>query len=596
MDFYTGRVLRVDLTAQTATVETLDPEWARLYVGGKGLLLRYLFAELPAGADALSPENPLILASGPFAGTAVATCSRLAVGCKSPATGTLLDSYVGGSFAPELKFAGYDLVILSGAAPEPVLLLVEDDRVEFVPAAGRFWGLETAALEQAVREQFGRSHKVLSCGPAGERLVPFACLSTDQYHKAGRGGAGAVMGSKNLKAVVVRGTGAVSVGDARAFAADMLQLQNERVLSADNAWTYEEGTPFLVDAVDGAGALPTRNWGAGVFEGAATINSATLLEVRTKLRACTQCPLACRQVHTFGELTCEGPEFETIGLCGSNCGIADIEAVAEFNRACDELGLDTMSAGSVVALAMDLCAQGAADYGLAFGDTAGYLQAPALIAGRESWGAELALGARGLAALKGRPDLAVEAKGLELPAYDPRGTFGMGLGYATSDRGGCHMRAFSAGDDILGGSGPAHSLEGRAQLVADLQDFSALAWTGVWCANMYLDTDFIGAHFRHLWKREVTEEELLATGARIWNLGRLLNLREGLGREDDTLPARILGVAHTAGAAAGKSIGPEAFAAALDEYYAVRGWDASGVPREETLARLGVDVRLEPAG
>ena len=596
MDFYTGRVLRVDLTAQTATVETLDPEWARLYVGGKGLLLRYLFAELPAGADALSPENPLILASGPFAGTAVATCSRLAVGCKSPATGTLLDSYVGGSFAPELKFAGYDLVILSGAAPEPVLLLVEDDRVEFVPAAGRFWGLETAALEQAVREQFGRSHKVLSCGPAGERLVPFACLSTDQYHKAGRGGAGAVMGSKNLKAVVVRGTGAVSVGDARAFAADMLQLQNERVLSADNAWTYEEGTPFLVDAVDGAGALPTRNWGAGVFEGAATINSATLLEVRTKLRACTQCPLACRQVHTFGELTCEGPEFETIGLCGSNCGIADIEAVAEFNRACDELGLDTMSAGSVVALAMDLCEQGAADYGLSFGDTAGYLQAPALIAGRESWGAELALGARGLAALKGRPDLAVEAKGLELPAYDPRGTFGMGLGYATSDRGGCHMRAFSAGDDILGGSGPAHSLEGRAQLVADLQDFSALAWTGVWCANMYLDTDFIGAHFRHLWKREVTEEELLATGARIWNLGRLLNLREGLGREDDTLPARILGVAHTAGAAAGKSIGPEAFAAALDEYYAVRGWDASGVPREETLARLGVDVRLEPAG
>ena len=596
MDFYTGRVLRVDLSAQTTTVETLDPEWARLYVGGKGLLLRYLFSELPAGAAPLSPENPLILATGPFAGTAVATCSRLAVGCKSPATGTLLDSYVGGSFAPELKFAGYDLVVLSGAASAPVLLLVEDDRVEFVPATGRFWGLETAALEQAVREQFGPQHKVLSCGPAGENLVPFACLSTDQYHKAGRGGAGAVMGSKHLKAVVVRGTGGVSVGDARAFAADVLHLQNERVLSADNAWTYEEGTPFLVDAVDAAGALPTRNWGAGVFEGAGTINSATLLDVRTKLRACTQCPLACRQVHTFGDLTCEGPEFETIGLCGSNCGIADIEAVAEFNRACDELGLDTMSAGSVVALAMDLCEQGAADYGLSFGDTAGYLQAPALIAGRESWGAELALGARGLAALKGRPDLAVEAKGLELPAYDPRGTFGMGLGYATSDRGGCHMRAFSAGDDILGGSGPAHSLEGRAQLVADLQDFSALAWTGVWCANMYLDTAFIGAHFRHLWQREVTDEELLATGARIWNLGRLLNLREGLGRQDDTLPARILGVAHTAGAATGKRIGPEAFTAALDEYYAVRGWDAGGVPREETLERLGVDVRLAPAG
>jgi aldehyde:ferredoxin oxidoreductase len=592
MDFYTGRVLRLDLTDLVATVEPLNMEWARLYVGGKGLLLRYLYQELPAGADPLSPENPLILATGPFAGTAVATCSRLAVGCKSPATGTLLDSYVGGSFAPELKFAGYDVVVITGAASEPVLVLIEDDRVEFLPAADRFWGLETAALEQLVREQFGPFHKVLSTGPAGERRVPFACLSTDQYHKAGRGGAGAVMGAKNLKAVVVRGTGAVRVGDAPAFAADVLRLQNERVLSADNAWTYEEGTAALVDSVDAAGALPTRNWGAGVFEGAATINSATLLKVRTKLRACTQCPLACRQVHTFGEYTCEGPEFETIGLCGSNCGIADIEAVAEFNRACDELGLDTMSTGSVVALAMDLCEQGAADYGLAFGEVAGYLEAPALIAGRESWGAELALGARDLAALKGRPDLATEVKGLELPSYDPRGTFGMGLGYATSDRGGCHMRAFSAADDILGGSGPAHSLEGRARLVADLQDFSALAWTGVWCANMYLDADFIGAHFRHLWKRDVTEQELLAVGARIWNLGRLLNLREGLRRDDDRLPARILETPHAAGPSQGRALGPEDFEAALGEYYEVRGWDADGVPREETLERLGVDVRL----
>ena len=596
MDFYTGNVLRLDLTTLTATIEPLDAEWARLYVGGKGLLMRYLYEELPAGTDALAPENPLILATGPFAGTAVATCSRLAVGCKSPATGTLLDSYVGGSFAPELKFAGYDVVVITGAAAEPVLVLIEDDRVEFLPAEGRFWGLETSQLEQRVREEMGPWHKVLSTGPAGERRVPYACLSTDQYHKAGRGGAGAVMGAKNLKAVVVRGTGSVSVGDMAAFSADVLRLQNERVLSADNAWTWEEGTPGLVDPVDAAGALPTRNWSAGTFSGTATINSTTLLKVRTKLRACTQCPLACRQVHTFGEYTCEGPEFETIGLCGSNCGIDDIAAVAEFNRACDELGLDTMSAGSVVAVAMDLCEQGAADYGLAFGDTAGYLQAPGLIARREGWGAELALGARDLAALRGRPDLASEVKGLELPAYDPRGTFGMGLGYATSDRGGCHMRAFSAGDDILGGSGPAHSLDGRAQLVADLQDFSALAWTGVWCANMFLDTAFIGAHLRHLWQRDVSDEEMLATGARIWNLGRLLNLREGLRREHDRLPARILNEPHPDGASADHAIGAEAFDEALDEYYRVRGWDAEGIPLKETLERLAVDVEPHPAG
>ena len=588
MTFYTGTVLRLDLTRLRASTEPLSEEWARLFVGGKGLLLRYLFDELPTGADALSPENPLILASGPFAGTVAATCSRLAVGCKSPATGALLDSYVGGSFAPELKFAGYDLVVITGRAPEPVLVRITDADVEFVPAAGRYWGLETAALEELMREEMGPGAKVLSTGPAGENLVPFACLSTDQFHKAGRGGAGAVMGSKNLKAVAVRGTGAVGAGDTAAFTRVVLRLQEERVLTVDNAWTYEEGTPFLVDAVNGAGALPTRNWRTGSFDGAGTINSTTLLGIRARLRACTQCPLACRQVHQFEGYVCEGPEFETLGLCGSNCGVSDLAAIAAFNRECDELGLDTMSTGAIVALAMELCEAGAADYGLRFGDVGVYLRAPRLIAGREGFGAELALGARALAALKGRPELAIEVKGLEMPAYDPRGTFGMGLGYATSDRGACHMRAFSAGDDILGGEGAADSLAGKAQLIADQQDFSSVAWTGVWCANMALDTGFLGIHFRHLWGRETSHEELMTIGARIWNLGRLLNLREGLRREDDRLPERILSVPHPDGVAAGKAVGAKAFREALDEYYRLRGWDAAGVPSRAKLGELSL--------
>lgn len=589
MQFYAGQVLRVDLTALRATMEPLDEDWARLFVGGKGLLLRHLFEELPAGADPLGPENPLILATGPFAGTAAATCSRLAVGCKSPATGTLLDSYVGGSFAPELKFAGYDVVVLTGRAAEPVVVFIEDEAVRFIPATGQYWGLETSALEELVRERFGPRHKVLSTGPAGERLVPYACLSTDQFHKAGRGGAGAVMGSKNLKAVVVRGHGAVDVGDAAGFAADMLRVQNDAVLTPDNAWTWEEGTPAILDAVSGAGALPTRNWLTGSFTGSSGIDSEALLQVRTKIRACTQCPLACRQVHAFGEYVCEGPEFETLGLCGADCGVDDLATVAEFNRSCDELGLDTISTGSVVALAMGLCEEGAADYGLAFGDTRGYLEAPALIAAREGYGAELALGGRALAALKGRPGFAAEVKGLEMPSYDPRGTFGMGLAYATSDRGACHMRAFTAGDDILGGSAAADSLAGRARLTVDQQDFTAVAWSGVWCANMALDTGLLGVHFRHLWGRETTADELLTVGARIWNLGRLLNLREGLSRADDRLPARILETAHPDGGAAGRVIGAGAFEEALDEYYELRGWDAQGVPTEATLRRLCLD-------
>ncbi|MCX6363540.1 MAG: aldehyde ferredoxin oxidoreductase C-terminal domain-containing protein, partial [Actinobacteria bacterium] len=262
--------------------------------------------------------------------------------------------------------------------------------------------------------------------------------------------------------------------------------------------------------------------------------------------------------------------------------------VAAFNRECDELGLDTMSTGAVVALAMDLCEAGVADYGLRFGETGAYLEAPRLIAARQGFGAELALGARALAALKGRPELAQEVKGLEMPAYDPRGTFGMGLGYAPSVRGACHMRAFTAGDDILGGAGAADSLVGKAQLVVDQQDFSAVAWTGVWCANMALDTDFLGVHFKHLWGRETSHDELMTVGARIWNLGRLLNLREGLGRADDRLPERILSVPHPEGVAAGKVPGAAAFDEALDEYYRLRGWDGKGVPSPDTLSRLSL--------
>jgi aldehyde:ferredoxin oxidoreductase len=437
----------------------------------------------------------------------------------------------------------------------------------------------------------GPQHKVLSIGPAGENLVPFACLSTDQYHKAGRGGAGAVMGAKNVKAVVVRGTGAVDVGDARAFARDILVLQNERVLTADNMWTYEIGTPMMLDIVGEAGGLPTRNWQTGSFEGAEAINGEALLRRRTKVRACTQCPLACRQVHAFGDYVCEGPEYETLGICGANCGIGDLDALAAFNRECDELGIDTISSGAVVALAMGLREVGVADYGLEFGDPEGYVAAPRLIATRTGIGADLALGAKGLAALHGESGLAAEVKNLDMPAYDPRAFFGMGLAYATSDRGACHMRAFAAGEELFGDR-PPDSLEGKAQHVIELQDFGALAWTGIWCANMALDVSFVAAHFRHLWGREAGEDELRALGARVWNLGRLLNLREGLDASDDSLPDRLLKVPHPTGSAAGRIIGREAFGASLGEYFGLRGWDARGVPTEERLRTLGVDVRI----
>lgn len=463
MDFYVGQALRVDLSAGTAVTEPLRMDWAERYMGGKGLLLRYMWEHVPPGVDAWAPENPVFLVTGPFAGTGVSTASRLVVGAKSPATGILDDSYVGGSFAPEMKFAGYDLIIITGKAAQPTVLWIKDGKVEFLPAEGKYWGLKTSAVEAALRADLDKDAKILSIGPAGENLVPWACLSTDRFHKAGRGGHGALFGSKNLKAVAIRGTGSVKVGDARAFLADMARIHKEHVLTDFNLWANEEGTPILVDPVNSAGALPTRNWSAGSFEGAAGINSEAFQKVKVANRACYQSAIGCRQVHEAGGIKGEGPKYETIALCGSNCGVGDLETLMRFNHECDEWGLDTISSGSVVALAMDMTERGVADFGLRFGEAAGYVAAPALIAQRGGSGAELALGARALAAKHGVPELAMEVKNLELPGYDPQGTFGMSLSYATSDRGGCHMRTYPIADEVLEGTRPADSMEGKAR-------------------------------------------------------------------------------------------------------------------------------------
>jgi len=600
LDFYQGNVLRIDLSSGTSVVEPLNMEWAEKYIGGKGLLLRYMWEEVPPGVDPWAPESPVILMTGPFAGTNVSTASRLVVGCKSPATGILNDSYVGGSFAPEMKFAGYDAIIIKGESPEPVIVTIKDDKVEFVPAMPKYWGLKTSAIEEAMRRDFDADAKTLSIGPAGENELVWACLSTDQYHKAGRGGHGALFGRKKLKAVVVRGTGSVSVGDAKAFLADMYRIHTEYVLTEDNLWANEEGTPVLGQIMSDAGVIPTRNWSTGTFDKMEGINSDAFIKIRTKNRACYQCAIGCRQFHEVDGIAGEGPEYETIAICGANCGIGDIAALSKFNQECDELGLDTISSGAVVALAMDLTEKGIKDFGLRFGEVEGYLKAPQLISKREGLGAELALGTRALAAKYGHPELAMEVKNLELPGYDPRGSFGMSLGYATSDRGGCHMRTYPIADEIVGGTLPPDTLEGKAMKIIwgnpaegmIGENFSSVKFTGIWCDFWAVTPEQIGQIFKHAWKREFSDEEVFQIGERVWNLGRLFNLREGV--EPDDIPQKLYAEegAHTTGASAGRAIGTATFKAALQEFYQLRGWDENGVPSEAKLAELGVDVRL----
>jgi aldehyde:ferredoxin oxidoreductase len=591
--FYQGKVLRIDLATGKVAIELLNMDWARLYIGGKGLLFRYLLEEVAPNLDPWSPDNPLMFFTGPFAGTGVSTCSRLVVGCKSPATGTILDSYVGGSFGPELKFAGYDALILTGQAPRPTLVWIKDDVVELRPA-DKHVGMGIAELEETLRKDLDDNARFMSNGPAGESLLPWACLSTDQYHKAGRGGAGALMGSKNVKAIAIRGTGSVSVGDVKAFMADMRRMHRDYIYTPANMWAHEEGTLALVDMVQVAGAMPTKNWSQGQFEGNDKINSRAYMAVRLKKRACSQCGIGCRNFHVMGSARGEGPEFETVATCGANCGIGDAEALFRFNLACDDLGMDTISTGGVVGLAMDMTERGIHDFGMRFGDVDGYLAAPSLIAKREGIGADLARGARGLAAAYGHPELAMEVKNLELPGYDPRGTFGMSLAYATADRGGCHQRSYVQADEILGGDLPPDSLDGKAAVNIHWQNFTSVKYTGIWCEFWALELDEMRQLLRHVWEEELSDQELMRVGERAWNVSRLFNLRQTV--EPDGVPARLVepAGAFARGPSAGRYIGADRFAAGLAEYYRLRGWDESGVPTEAKLDELGIG--LTPRG
>ena len=590
MDFYQGRVLTVDLSARTTAVEPLNMEWAAHYIGGKGLLLRYLWDLVPAGVDPWAPENPdrphdrsLRRHRGVHG---LASRRRLQEPHHRHPQRQLRRRFLGpGAQVRGLRRGGHHRPGAGTGRRH------DRRRRGQLPVGGEVLGLKTSEIEAALRADFDPQAKTLSIGPAGENELPWACLSTDQFHKAGRGGHGALMGRKKLKAIAVRGTGGVTVGDAKAFLSYLLDLQAH--FMADNLWLTEEGTLILVDPINGAGAMPTRNWSSGSFEGASHVNSKAFSAVRTSRRACSQCSMACRQWHQVPGVAGEGPEYETVALCGPNCGVADIPALMKFNAECDEWGLDTISAGAVVGLAMNLTEMGVRDFGLRFGELKGYLEAPRLMARREGIGAELALGARALAAKYGHPELAMEVKNLEAPGYDPRGAFGMSLAYATSDRGACHMRSYTVGAEVLSGTMPPDSLEGKAALVVQMQDWTSLYYSGIWCGNFVLGNEAIGGLLERVWRRPFDEDEIMRIGARIWNLARLFNLREAA--EPDTTPAMTVEPAYAFkdGVSAGRAIGWTAFKAGLQDFYQLRGWDENGVPSEAKLTELGVDVRLQ---
>ncbi|MFZ5632757.1 MAG: aldehyde ferredoxin oxidoreductase family protein [Bacillota bacterium] len=584
---YRNAVLRVNLQSGKTGAVPLRKDWADQYYGGKGLGIKYLFEELAPGTGPLSPENKVILATGPFTGTVVPCSGKLTVVTRSPATGTVLDCSVGGNIAGEIKYAGYDAVIIEGRADRPVYLLIDDGRVS-IEDAGWLWGLGTHAAEEELIKRHGAGARVLSIGPAGENMVSFACLTSERYRQAGRGGAGAVFGSKNLKAVVVRGSGGVSPADLPGLMRAAHRALREDLLTDTNLWANTDGTPMLVEMSHNAGILPARNFQQGTFEeGYKNISSPALQEARAGKKACLSCGLGCGNYTIKGAGRVEGPEYETLALAGSNCGISDLEAVVKFNALCDDLGLDTISTGNVTAFAMELAEKNIKELGLRFGEVDSYLKVPELVARRRGIGADLALGVRDLAAKYGGAGFAMQVKGLEFPGYEPRGSWGMALAYATAPRGACHMSAWPVAEEAYGERDP-FTIEGKARLVADLQHYNAIKFSLIVCDFWALSLDRMAELLAPAVGREITAAELEKAGERIFNLARLFNLREGFAAKDDTLPGRIFNDPLQGGPADGKTIPRREFDAMLAEYYSLRGWDSDGVPSREKLSGLGI--------
>lgn len=583
---YTNQVLRINLTKKSYAVEPLRMDWAEKYVGSKGLAIKYLYEELQPNTDALSPDNKMLLTNGPFTGTPVPCSGKLSIAAKSPATGTINDCSIGGHVGLKIKYAGYDMIILEGALDQPGYIFIEDDRVEFKDAA-HLWGKGAHDAETLLNQEYGHDYSILSIGPAGENLIPMSCINSDYYRQAGRGGIGAVMGSKKLKAMVINGTGAVKVPDIKTATDRIIEILQTDVLQEDNTFVFDAGTTAFLEACNDGGILPYKNFSDTTDKDWTEYNGDVLMEYREGKRGCGSCGLGCGNFLKIGDAVCEGPEYESIAVAGPNAGIKDPEAIVKFNQVADNMGLDTISAGDTIIWAMEMTEKGIHDFGIRFGEADKMINYLELIAKKEGVGADLADGVKKASEKFGGTDFAMQVKGLEYPQYEPRGSWGMSLAYAVSDRGACHMRAYAPNVEVFAAAIPPYTSEGKGQMVCELGEFNAIKFSLCLCDFWGTITYEIMAEMLTLVTgRTWTPEEMAEVGRRVLNIGRAFNQREGFNRKDDTMPKRLSKEVLANGAAAGQKIPQEAFDDMLNQYYGVMGWDENGMMPAALIAEL----------
>ena len=614
---WSGNVLRVNLTKGTCTSEPLNMEWAREYIGQRGLATRYFVEEVDPKVDPLAPENHLIFATGPLTGTMASTGGRYSVITKGPLTGAIACSNSGGFLGAELRSAGWDMVILEGKSVKPVYLNIENDKAELL-AADEIWGKSVWETDEILHKKHQDPQlRIAACGRAAETGCLYSAIVNDLHRAAGRSGVGAVMASKNLKALAVRGT--KGVGNIKDPARFMQTTAEQKKVLADHAVTGEGlptfGTQVLMNVINESGALPTRNMRESQFDGAHNISAEQMAEPRksdgkpnlTRNAACFACTIACGRISTIdkGHFTVEnkpqywgnsgGLEYEAAWALGADTGVDDLDALTYANFICNEDGFDPITFGATVAAAMELFEIGAittehtGGVELKFGNAAALTWAAEQVATGEGFGADLALGSKRLCEKYGHPELSMTVKGQEFPAYDPRGIQGMGLAYATSNRGACHLRGYTVASEILGIPEKTDPLEtdGKAGLVKAFQDVTA-AWdsTGLCLFTSFAWTlDNVAPQMDAACEGEWTSDRLLEAGERIWNLERDFNAKAGFTAADDTLPPRLLEERAKTGPAEGKVTG---LAEMLPEYYQERGWTADGQITDETRSRLGL--------
>jgi aldehyde:ferredoxin oxidoreductase len=596
----TGTLLRVNLSKGKISKEPITDSLWRQFVGGRGIGTKLLMDNMDPSADALGPDNPLIFACGPLTGTLAPTGGRYMVVTKSPLTGAVACSNSGGYWGPALRYCGYDFLMIEGAAKEPVYLWIHDDDVQ-IRSAKHVWGKLVADTEDMLREETHPDARVALIGPAGENLARVACVMNDKGRAAGRSGVGAVMGAKKLKAVVAYGTKGLRLIKPQEFLGAARQAVQQVAASPVGSGLAMLGTAGTVSYMNMVGMLPTNNFQYGVFAGANKVNGERVKnDFMTRNRGCHSCTISCGRVtkitgHGRFDGHGEGPEYETIFGLGTSCGVDNLAAIIKANYLCNELGMDTIEAGCTVATATELAERGYIpdkDIGfkLKFGDAEALINLTEAMAYRKGFGDLLAEGGYRVAERYGHPELFIGSKKQAFAAYDPRGSVGMGLGYATSNRGACHLRGYSVSLEHFGNPvklDPFTPNE-KAMWMCILQNQTSFVDASGVClfSTMAMGPETLPNMVSEATGFDISPNEAQQIGERIWNLERLFNNRAGFTRKDDSLPPRMLNEPLTEGASKGHTVPLERM---LNDYYGERGWDAEGRPTKAKLAQLGLD-------